>query len=603
MEYRSSYSIRDGNKESEFTMKIKNKQFTYRKKGDFEKLHLDAALLKKIVNDMKLHAGKLLPINHWHLVDKKEDTDDLAVPDISVADLYNDTMQEQYRNAERMLDAWIGCTGMQSLTDEEAEKNNHFLNEVDAIGIYHYIRQHAWETYDYRVRDLSTIAEMNLLYAGLKQAAEDSAYVLEVGGGYGRMAEAVMNVIAGVKYVMLDAVPGSILYSYEYLKQMLTDKKVGFYYLGDPFDLEQFDVYIIPAWHFERLNPYAYDCCINISSMQEMGQVHVDYYLELFDQVLKTGGMAYIQNSRDYVFQGEWRFQNSWKRIFMYNTPASWTDHYPTEIFIKEEADHSRWNRCIAAGYDYSLYEKQMLKNKISELQKEIERISAWGGVKQDTGKSSSEKNIHTVTVALLGKYNRKQIVYALNTVFEQSYPQIELVVSVCGADITENTVLDTLGAHHPCNLKSVRINGTCKEISEKEQLEYLCANMTGDRLIILSDGSCFYSKQDLENCADTNIYDQFVLGISVLYNKEDQYLGDIREDMSDTVESFLHKTLLQRGGIVLPGHFVMSDHFQDLRSLHDLEKMILKYVSEHAMYHLHVKNHTLLKCYETDIN
>lgn len=232
-----------------------------------------------------------------------------------------------------------------------------------------------------------------------------------------------------------------------------------------------------------------------------------------------------------------------------------------------------------------------------------MRELARGGGVKQDTGKSSSEKNIHTVTVALLGKYNRKQIVYALNTVFEQSYPQIELVVSVCGADITENTVLDTLGAHHPCNLKSVRINGTCKEISEKEQLEYLCANMTGDRLIILSDGSCFYSKQDLENCADTNIYDQFVLGISVLYNKEDQYLGDIREDMSDTVESFLHKTLLQRGGIVLPGHFVMSDHFQDLRSLHDLEKMILKYVSEHAMYHLHVKNHTLLKCYETDIN
>ena len=122
-------------------MKIVSKQFTNRKKGDFEKLYLDKELMKKIVNDMRDNAGGVSPINHWHLVEKDENVDDLAIPDANIADLYDEAMENRYATAQNMLDHWIGCTGMQALSDEDVKKNEFFLNEIDKIGIFEHISQ------------------------------------------------------------------------------------------------------------------------------------------------------------------------------------------------------------------------------------------------------------------------------------------------------------------------------------------------------------------------------------------------------------------------------------------------------------------------------
>lgn len=59
----------------------------------------------------------------------------------------------------------------------------------------------------------------------------------------------------------------------------------------------------------------------------------------------------------------------------MYNSPASWTEYFPTEIFKKRKKDYTEWNRCILAGYEYALYEKRTLKNKMEEMQNEIWRL------------------------------------------------------------------------------------------------------------------------------------------------------------------------------------------------------------------------------------
>lgn len=357
-------------------MEIVNRQFINRQEGDFEKLCLDKKLMRKIVADMRENAGELSPINHWHLVAKDDTADDLAIPDSSVADLYDNTMESQFSNATSMLDAWIGCKGLQTLSKEDLESEEEFLSNIDFLGIFEHIKKQGLDKYDYKKSDLSTIAELNMICAGLeKTAMGNEKYILETGGGYGRLAEALMSITSGVKYVLIDAVPGSILYSFEYLKKMLSNKSVGFYYLGDEFDLNKFDVYIIPAWHFAKRNQYLYDCCINISSMQEMGQTHVDYYLDLFDKILKDSGMVYLHNSRDYVFKGEWRFSENWERVYMYNIPASWTAYYPAEIFVKRKKECTKWNQCMVAGYEYSLYEKKVLNEKINDLQNEVWRL------------------------------------------------------------------------------------------------------------------------------------------------------------------------------------------------------------------------------------
>ena len=69
-----------------------------------------------------------MPINHWHLVEKDKNTDDLALPDGNIADLYDEEMTNRYSTAESMLDSWIGCKGMQTLSDEDIDKNKFYVN-------------------------------------------------------------------------------------------------------------------------------------------------------------------------------------------------------------------------------------------------------------------------------------------------------------------------------------------------------------------------------------------------------------------------------------------------------------------------------------------
>ena len=59
----------------------------------------------------------------------------------------------------------------------------------------------------------------------------------------------------------------------------------------------------------------------------------------------------------------------------MSNSPASWTEYFPTEMFRKRNKDYTRWNQCILASYEYSLYEKRSLKKKISDMQNEVWRL------------------------------------------------------------------------------------------------------------------------------------------------------------------------------------------------------------------------------------
>lgn len=366
-------------------MQLKSKQFTNRKAGVFENLELDQTLYLKIVQDMCENGGQLIPTNYWIMVDQtyaeksSEDADLTAIPDSSSAQTYSEAAINV--PMEKILDNWIGCMGMQSISEEDLKKNEKFLRNTDWIGIFDYICQQGLKEYDYKSIDLATIAETNIILASLLRNNPDGEKrILEVGGGYGRIAEALNNIASGIKYVLIDAVPASILYSYEYLRKMLPEKKVGFYYCGDSFDLEKWDVYIVPAWHFEECNGSGlYDLCINIHSMQEMSQSHVDYYMDLFNKVLQNNGIVFLENSHEFVFKGIWRYNECWERIYMYNSPASWTEYHPIEIFEKHSnVTHPQWNQCVKAGYLYGLYEKEMIRAKAEEaeekLQKTIER-------------------------------------------------------------------------------------------------------------------------------------------------------------------------------------------------------------------------------------
>jgi SAM-dependent methyltransferase len=230
-----------------------------------------------------------------------------------------------------LMFAWVGES--RSPSDEEISRYHRFLQDRDVLDL--------WAENINRPlcrQDLGSLMDLNLIYAFSSPPKDRVTRILEVGGGYGRLAEAAFNVFgSSVQYVLIDAVPASLYYAKKYLSYACPDARIGSYYDdAEDFDLNRYDIAIVPAWHFDKVNTLRYDVCVNIESMQEMTQFHVDYYLNLFDSVAVDGATIYISNAHDYYFRGAFNYAKNWKKVFCENTPRSWRPDHPTEIFVKE---------------------------------------------------------------------------------------------------------------------------------------------------------------------------------------------------------------------------------------------------------------------------
>jgi hypothetical protein len=164
--------------------------------------------------------------------------------------------------------------------------------------------------------------------------------ICEVGGGYGRIAEAFIAK-GPVHFVMVDAVPAVLMYAYEYLQRAFPHKRIGSYYAGDTYG-ESWDCFILPAWRTDLLPSAAFDVVVNVESMQEMNEYQVRYFIDLFDRLLVPRGIAYISNARDWKYIGPWEFPATWLPLFYRNTPRSWTPDHPTIVMSKERGDHAQ---------------------------------------------------------------------------------------------------------------------------------------------------------------------------------------------------------------------------------------------------------------------
>ncbi len=327
-------------------------------------------LFLQIVTDMLEYAGVLRPAPNWDLDRGGQDGGEYfqeVVLDGGVAQVNTEYQfnehhyEEHFSSLSRMMDPWVGCTGMGTVTPENVRPYIDYLYGIDHLGLmneYFDIDGNMKEgRLPLMVTDLGSIMDANLITSLLD--GEQELLIVEVGGGYGRLAEVFINIFGPerIKYVLVDAVPASLMYSELYMKDRFPDMNVGSYYRGDDFDLEKYSCYVIPAWHFERLNKYQFDACINIQSMQEMSQNHVDYYLNLFDKVVKNEGLIYLSNEKDYVFRGTWDFPQHWQKVFQDRTPRSWTRHSPTEMFLKKSGENfDRENQLIEFMYQKQLH-------------------------------------------------------------------------------------------------------------------------------------------------------------------------------------------------------------------------------------------------------
>lgn len=324
-------------------------------KGDYGRLQI-------MIDDLRSNGGIFTPRSNWIALDYDVKPDEDGRKWLEIA-YTPEAIETKMSTMEPMLEAWIGSYQMRAASGEPTEHYGQWLGEYDPLGLWkaniedRTVAERLW------IADLGTILDLNLLWA-FTPNVERPTMILEVGGGYGRLAEAMLNVFADVKYVLVDGVPGSLFYSSEYLRRACPSAQVGSYYDDDPFDMNQFDCYIVPSWHFEALNRFKYDVCVNIESFQEMGQDQVDTFLRLFDQLSESGAVMYVSNHHDSVIKGannilpaieEWNYPASWRQLFCSNTPRSATRNHPTEIFIKEPGDWSRANDALRAAHRWQV--------------------------------------------------------------------------------------------------------------------------------------------------------------------------------------------------------------------------------------------------------
>lgn len=301
----------------------------------------DSAQFDLIVQDMLNNGGDLAPSDHWswNLGEKANDasgyTDEIFV--------------EKYSHLSKMLDPWVGVTGMKDLSDEAVEKYESFLRSIDHMQLLPSDVLTHGKLNGWRETDLGSILDLSLITTFLADMSQGRLTICEVGGGYGRLAEVFLETHKKrVHYVMIDAVPVSLMYAYYYLKSQFPELNIGSFYVGDDYD-SSYDCYILPAWHSSVLPEGSFDICVNIESMQEMQQHHVDYYLDMFDRLTVSVGRIYLSNARDYIFKGIWNLPSHWETLYLNNTPRSWTADHPTHILRKNKGDYSL-ERCAHEG-------------------------------------------------------------------------------------------------------------------------------------------------------------------------------------------------------------------------------------------------------------
>jgi hypothetical protein len=320
----------------------------------------DRNQLAAVVDDLRRCGGIYAPRAGWMTFDCALDPVEDGRPylDKSFSD---EAVENHMATMEKLLEPWIGAQRKRAGADV-VSRYAPYLMAHDPLGLWTANVASPDVLPRLIQADLGSILDLNIMYSFSTGSAGPRSAVLEIGGGYGRLAEAALNVFGeAVRYVLVDSVPGSILYARDYLRKACPWARIGYYYDGDPFDMERFNCYIVPSWHFESVNNTDYDICINVESFQEMGQAQVDAYLAWFDNFTRDNGLIYLSNARDYQFKGDWNYPVTWRRLLCTRTPRSWTPDHRTEAFVKGSRDYSAPNAAIMAAYHWQVARKRQL--------------------------------------------------------------------------------------------------------------------------------------------------------------------------------------------------------------------------------------------------
>jgi hypothetical protein len=234
------------------------------------------------------------------------------------------------RDFTQVIDDLIGVRGMARPSDSEFEIHIRFLQEHQPYkwNVNRIIKDFEKKTY-LRLTDLASICDATILRPYICKLGRP-ARILEIGGGYGRLADSlVRNISKNIEFDMVDVVPSSLLLAHEYLRKAGVDC--------------QFDV--TTESHVRKqvtlrgpsdcgsIEDGSVDLAINVESFQEMTQQWVDHWIELIDRVTHVGSVFYHSNSTGYKNFYSLEMGANWVIRESYPHPRHWTNSHRTEIW------------------------------------------------------------------------------------------------------------------------------------------------------------------------------------------------------------------------------------------------------------------------------
>ena len=214
----------------------------------------------QVVEDMFAHAGEFMATPNWATLDPAPCRPTPMRSHSPAAPILRSRSRITFPASTRSCSAGSASRGSNAVEAWLIRLYAAFFDGFDPLGLWRHnvVDREAGQTL--HNADLSSIRELSLIHAFAPTRDQAVTAVVEVGGGY------------------------------------------------------MFDCYIVPSWHFERLNSARYDVCVNVDSFQEMSQILVDRYLELFDSVLQPEGIVYNSNGRGSYFKGTWNFPGHWRK-------------------------------------------------------------------------------------------------------------------------------------------------------------------------------------------------------------------------------------------------------------------------------------------------
>jgi putative sugar O-methyltransferase len=246
-------------------------------------------------------------------------------------DIFNSEMSKGTRDFSQVLDDLIGVRGMDRPTAQEILSHLHFLSGQNNpyFSVRNIIEDFQRDD-NLKLTDLGSVCDVAILLPSLRRVSKEFR-VLEIGGGYGRLAEALFrNSGAKLRVDMVDVIPSSLALASSYLAQsglsvsLVSDKESAVS-----------DVSLRLPSGVETIPDGAVDLAINIESFQEMTQEWVDYWIQVINRKTKVGSIFYHSNAFKYKNFFKLSLEPKWSLVKTVDHPRNWTKDHRTEVWLR----------------------------------------------------------------------------------------------------------------------------------------------------------------------------------------------------------------------------------------------------------------------------